>query len=200
MHINIHIAIGIIFTSVLHYFFKFNLFEYVFIMILSFICDFDIFFSKIAKNHNHRLFITHSIIPSIALIIVGFILIIYFNNYVIFLGGLSYLFHILIDTFDWGTNVFYFPKKQTGFKLLVSNEENKNIQYYLSQYKLPESYFDAKYYENKFCMGIEIIIFFSMLIVVILFAFEYFFLISIYFLGLGFHLSRHYHLKKLERD
>ena len=41
------------------------------IVFSAFICDFDVFFSKYAKDHNHRNLITHSIIPSIIVIVLG---------------------------------------------------------------------------------------------------------------------------------
>lgn len=200
MHINVHIAIGIIITSIVHYFFHLNVIEYLFILLLSFICDFDVLFVKLTKNQNHRLFLTHSLIPSLILIVIGSIIMLFYNYIVIILGGASYLIHILIDTFDWGTNLFYFPKKQNGFKLLMSVEEIENLPNYLSQYKHPASYFDLKYYNNNICLLIEITLFCSMLIIVFIFALEYFYFISLYFLGLGFHLSRHYQLKESEKD
>ena len=200
MHINIHIAVGIIITSILHYFFNFNLIEYLFILLLSFVCDFDILYTKYAKNQNHRLYFTHSLIPSTILIIIGVVVILFFDYNVILLGGFSYMFHILIDTFDWGTNLFYFPKKQNGFKLLISLEELENLPRYLSQYKNPGSFFDTKYYNNNICMMIEITLFCIMLIIVVIFALEYIYFISFYFIGLAFHLSRHYQLKKSERN
>jgi hypothetical protein len=199
MHINVHIAIGIITTSILHYFFNFNFIEYSIVLFLSFVCDFDIFLAKLAKNQNHRLYITHSLIPSTILIVIGIIIMIYFNNNVILLGGLSYMLHIIIDTFDWGTNLFYFPKRQNGFKFLMSLEETENLPYYLSKYKNPSSFFDTKYYTNSICITIEICLFCAMLIVVSIFALEYLFFITLYFIGLAFHLSRHFHLKKLEK-
>ena len=108
MHINSHFGIGIIFASILNYFYAFNLFEFSLIVVSSFICDFDVFLSKFAKDHNHRMLITHSIIPSVIIIIIGLIL----NWLVLTLIGITYFIHIVIDTFDWGTNFFYIQKKQ----------------------------------------------------------------------------------------
>lgn len=183
-----------IFTSILHYFFSFNLVEFLLIVIFSFISDFDVFFSKYAKDHNHRMLISHSIIPSILIILLGII----FNWLALIFSGVAYFIHIIIDTFDWGTNLFYFPKKQIGFKFLISNEEFNNISKYLKDYKKPESFFDTKYYNNKTCLGIEILLFILMLLFIILFAFQYVLIILIYFPFLYFHLQRHYYLKKCE--
>ncbi|MFX1502493.1 MAG: hypothetical protein ACFFDH_16145 [Promethearchaeota archaeon] len=196
MHINVHIAVGVITASFLHYFFNFTLLEFLLIVVFSFICDFDIFFSKFAKDHNHRLLITHSIIPSILAIIIGYIV----NWPALIIGGYSYFIHIFIDTLDWGTNILYFQKKQIGFKFLLSKEELDNLPKYLAEYKVPASFFDEKYYKNKICVGIEIILFLIMIIFVIIFALEYVFMILLYFLFLYFHLQRHFNLKRIENS
>jgi hypothetical protein len=166
---------------------------------LSFACDFDILFTKLAKNQNHRLYFTHSLIPSVILILIGIVIVLFFNYNILLLGGMSYLIHILIDTFDWGTNLFYFPKKQNGFKLLMSMEESQNLPFFLAQYKHPGSFFDAKYYNNVGCVAIEILLFCAMIVIAVIFALEYVYFIIFYFIGLAFHLSRHYHLKKTEK-
>ncbi|MFX1310138.1 MAG: hypothetical protein ACFE9M_06975 [Promethearchaeota archaeon] len=196
MHINVHIAIGVIITSFLHYFFNFTVLEFVLIVIFSFICDFDIFLSKYAKDNNHRLLITHSIFPSIVVIIIGYIL----NWSALIISGFSYSFHIFIDTLDWGTNIFYFQKKQIGFKLLISKEEFENLPKYLAKYKVPASFFDEKYYNNKICLGVEIVLFILMIIFIVLFAPQYIILVLLYFIGLYFHLQRHFTLKKIEKN
>jgi len=138
--------------------------------------------------------ITHSIIPSIILILLGLI----FNWLAIIFSGILYFIHILIDTFDWGTNLFFIQKKPVGVKMLISEEELNNLPKYLANYKYSESFFDEKYYTNKACLAIEIIIFVIMMVSIIIFALEYIYIIIFYFIGLYFHLIRHYHLKKLE--
>ncbi|MFX0002018.1 MAG: hypothetical protein ACFE9C_01125 [Candidatus Hodarchaeota archaeon] len=196
MHINFHFAVGLIFASILNIFFNFTLLEFILIVLFSFICDFDVFFNKYAKDHNHRLLITHSIIPSIVIIIIGYI----FFLPPLILSGFSYSIHIFIDTLDWGTNFFYFQKKQVGFKFLISKEEFENLSQYLAEYKLPASFFDEKYYSNKICLGIEFIIFVLMVIFIVIFALEYFLMIFLYFIWLFFHLYRHFTLKKIEKN
>jgi len=163
-------------------------------VIFSFICDFDVFFSKYAKDHNHRMLITHSVIPSLIIILLGFI----FNWLALIFSGILYLIHILIDTFDWGTNLLFLNKKPVGIKMLISEEELANLPKYLANYKHDESFFDEKYYTNKACLAIEIIIFVIMMVNIIIFALEYIYIVIFYFIGLYFHLTRHFHLKKLE--
>lgn len=196
MHINFHFAVGIIFTAILNFFLNLTILEFILIVSFSFICDFDIFLSKYAKNNNHRLLITHSIIPSLFIITFGLI----FYLPVLLLCGLSYSIHIFIDTFDWGTNIFYFQKNLIGFKLLISKEESENLPKYLAKYKIPASFFDEKYFSNKVCMSLEALIFILMLVSIFFFAIDYLFMISIYFLWLYFHLHRHFTLKKIENE
>jgi hypothetical protein len=194
MHINSHFAVGVIFASILHNFYGFSLFEFIIIVLFSIVCDFDVFFAKFAPNHNHRMLISHSILPAFFVILFGIIL----NLPFITFGGLAYSIHVVIDTFDWGTNFFYFNKKIFGLKLLISKEEAENLSEHLSKFKKKESFFDSKYYSNKVSLGIEVILFVLMVIFITLFAFEFVLVSLFYFLGLYFHLSRHFMLKKIE--
>lgn len=196
MHINSHFAVGVILASIFTYYFKLTLFEYLLIIITSFLCDFDVFFSKYARDHNHRNLITHSIIPSLIIILLG----VSFNWFALIISGMTYFLHVFIDTFDWGTNFFYFPHKTIGFRLLISKEEEDNLESYLSEYKVKASFFDFKYYNSNFLLFSEIIIFVLMISSVFLFTIEYFFVIFFYFPLLFFHLSRHYKFKKIEED
>jgi len=194
MHINSHFAVGVIFSSILNYFYNFYLIEFVFIVLFSFLCDLDVFFAKYAKNHNHRMLISHSIIPGFLILVFGIII----NWPAIAFSGAAYSIHIIIDTFDWGTNFFYFQKKQIGLKLLITKEEFENLPEYLSKYKKAESFFDSKYYSSRISLGIEVIVFILMMVSIILFAFQFIFIVFIYFLGLYFHLDRHFKLKRIE--
>jgi len=194
MHINSHFAVGIIFASTLNYFYSFSLFEFVFIVLFSFVCDFDVLFAKYAINHNHRMLISHSIIPGFVILLFGIII----NWPVLAFIGTAYSMHIIIDTFDWGTNFFYFQKKQVGLKLLITKDEFDNLPKYISKYKKAESFFDQKYYSSRVSLGIEAILFIQMIIFIIIFAFEFVLISLFYFLGLYFHLSRHFKLKKIE--
>ncbi|MFW9878433.1 MAG: hypothetical protein ACFFG0_35575 [Candidatus Thorarchaeota archaeon] len=140
--------------------------------------------------------ITHSILPGLIITILGLL----FNWTFIIISGFSYLIHVIIDTFDWGTNFFYFQKKQVGLKLLITKDEFKNISKHLSKFKRPESFFDKKYYGNIVCVITEILIFILMIFFITIFALEYLIIISIYFIFLAFHLQRHFNLKKIESN
>jgi len=194
MHINSHFAVGVIFSSILNYFYNFTLIEFVFIVLFSFLCDLDVFFAKYAKNHNHRMLISHSIIPGFLILVFGIII----NWPAIAFSGTAYSIHVIIDTFDWGTNFFYFQKKQIRLKLLITKEEFENLPEYLSKFKKAESFFDSKYYRSRISLGIEVIVFILMMVSIILFAFQFIFIVFIYFLGLYFHLDRHFKLKRIE--
>ena len=194
MHINSHFAAGVIFASILSYFYSFSLFEFAFIVLFSFICDLDVFFAKYAINHNHRMLISHSIIPGFLMLLFGIII----NWPVLAFSGATYSLHVAIDTFDWGTNFFYFQKKQIGLKLLISKKEFENLPTYLSKFKKVESFFDSKYYSSKVSLGIEAMLFILMMVFILLFALQFIIIIILYFIGLFFHLSRHFKLKSIE--
>ena len=166
------------------------------IVLASVISDFDVFFSKYAKDHNHRNLITHSVFPSIIIFVLGII----FYWPALIISGFSYFIHVFVDLFDWGTNFLYFPKKTFGPRLFMSKEEEDKLSLYLAQYKNPASFFDFKYYNDKVALTIEALLFILMMIFIIVFAFEYILIVIIYFLGLYFHLSRHFHLKKIENN
>ena len=164
-------------------------------MFSAFLSDFDVFFSKYAKDQNHRNLITHSIIPSVILIGLGFL--IYWPALII--SGFAYFMHVFVDMFDWGTNLLYFPKKTYGPRLFMSKEEEENLSNLLTQYKNGASFFDFKYYNSKVALSIEALLFILMMVFIIALAFEYILISLVYFLGLFFHLSRHYRLKKFEK-
>lgn len=128
------------------------------------------------------------------MLIIGIIV----NWPVLVFSGAAYSLHVIIDTFDWGTNFFYFQKKPIGLKLLITKEEFENLPEYLSKFKKAESFFDSKYYGSRICLGIEVILFVLMMVFIILFAFQFIFIVLIYFLGLYFHLYRHFKLKRFE--
>ena len=194
VHINTHFAIGIIIASIFNFFFNFNILEFSMILIFSFISDFDVFFSKYAKDRNHRMLITHSIIPGTIIVIIGYLI----DWPALFISGYCYVLHVILDTLDWGTNLFYFQKKQIGLKLLISKEEFKNLSEYLNEYKNPASFFDQKYYNNKVCLLSDVVIFILMITFVIIFAIQYALITLFYFIFLLFHLYRHFALKKTE--
>ena len=193
MHINIHYAIGIIIASIKHLFFQFTLFEFFVIVLSAFIIDFDVIFSKYGKDHNHRNLITHSIWPSGLVLILGIILF----NLVLTICGITLIIHILIDTFDWGTNFFY-SGKTLGLKLLISPEEEKNMKEILSKYKIAHSYFAFKYYNNRGCKIVEILVCILMLVTNLIFASEFWYFLFFYFIFLGFHLYGYKKLKEIE--
>lgn len=139
--------------------------------------------------------ITHSVLPGVVLSIMG----VFMFYPILLIGGLSYILHISIDTFDWGTNFLGFHKELWGPKLLITKEEQRNLESYLNQYNNPSSFFDFKYYDNKGCLFLEGLLFILMLVFLIIFAFEYILFTLAYFPFLFFHLWKHYSLKLEEQ-
>ena len=191
MHINVHFGIGLIIASVTHYFIQLNFFTFSFIVLCGFISDFDIIFKKYAKDHNHRLLISHSIYPSLIIIIIGIIL----NEIWVLMGGIAYFCHILIDLIDWGTNFFY-NKKMFGLRILLSPEERNDLSHIIND-KSPnrQLFFVHRYYSSKVMIFLEIIIGISTFIAVFVFAINYWYFIFGYLFFFGFHLSEYIGLK-----
>ena len=140
--------------------------------------------------------ISHSIIPSVVVVILGLIL----NWIALVICGICLFIHVFVDTFDWGTNLFYFPKKLVGLKLLITKDEFENLDKYLAQYKQNESFFDFRYYSCKVCLVLEGILFILMMMFSVGLAIVYLIIIPLYFMGLFFHLSIHFKLKKIEAE
>ena len=195
MHVNVHFAIGVIIASIFHYFLDFTLFEFILIIGCSFIMDFDVFFSKFAPDNNHRMLVTHSILPGVILVIIGLII----SWPALYLGGFAYIVHSIIDTFDWGTNLFGFNKKPFGAKLLITKEELNNLPEILADYKINKSFFDFRYYDSKVILIIEAILLVLMVVFIVIFAFEYILVCLLYIPLLIFHVSGYLHLKKVEK-
>ncbi len=140
------------------------------------------------------MFITHSIIPFLIL----FLIAILSWNFLIFIYSLSYLFHIIIDTIDWGANILYIPKRLVGPKILITEEESKEIEQLLLNYKIPFSFFNFRYYKNKTILSLELLIFVLMILSMIVFALEYMYFTIFYLLAIFFHIVIHNRLKKIE--
>jgi hypothetical protein len=194
VHINTHFAIGIIIASIFHGLYNFTLLEFGFIVVCGFIMDFDIFFTKYARGGNHRMLVSHSILPGVLILIIGLFLI----WSALIIGGLSYIIHITVDTLDWGTNFFGIHKKPFGPKYLITKEELENIDEILSQYKIKKSFFDFRYYNKKIVLVIELILLIGMIISLVIFALEFILISIIYIPFLLLHVLGYLQMKKIE--
>ena len=194
MHINFHFAIGVIIASFFNSYFQFTLLEFLMIIGCSFIMDFDIFFSKYAPDNNHRMLITHSIIPGVILIVFGVL----FIWPALYLSGAAYVIHSIIDTLDWGTNFLGFQKKPWGPKFLITKEELENLDKILENYKIKKSFFDFRYYANDKVKIAEGIVAALMILFIYIFAFEYILVVLLFIPLLLFHISGYIHLRRVE--
>jgi len=195
MHINVHFGIGLIIASVTHYFIPLNFFTFSFIVLCGFISDFDIIFKKYAKDNNHRLLITHSIYPSLIIIIIGIIIGIIFNYIWLLMGGIAYFCHILIDLIDWGTNFFFFNKKMFGIRILLSPEERIDLSHVINDKENRQFFFVQRYYSSKLMIFLEIIIGISTFIGVFVFSIKYWYFLFGYIFFFAFHFSEYIELK-----
>ena len=88
--------------------------------------DFDIIFTQILKEKNHRRYLTHYLPFWVLISIIA-----YFVNLLIFFFSIGICYHLLFDWFDWGLPII--PHKQNSPltpHLLKGHDKN-----------LPESYF-----------------------------------------------------------
>ena len=190
MHINVHIGMGIIIASLTNYFIPLNIFTFSFIILCGFLLDFDIIFKKYAKDHNHRMLISHSIYPSLIIIIIGIIL----NEIWVLMGGIAYFCHILIDLIDWGTN-FWFNNKMFGLRILLTPEERVDLSHVINDKENRQFFFVQRYYSSKLMIFLEIIVGISMFIALFVFAINYWYFLFGYIFFFAFHLSEYIGLK-----
>lgn len=206
MHSNVHYAIGLFIASVTAIFLSLNVFEYAFIVFCSTIPDLDFIFKKFARDGNHRNFITHTVYPSIIMIVVGILVdifyfgtilnIIYFHQ-VIWIGGIAYLSHIMIDFIDWGLNPF-FTNHHFGFYLLITQHE-KNLAHPRTvidrERKKDQWFFVKRYYSTRTVLLLDTIISIAGFLSVFAFTPQFWYFPIGMFLLLEYHL---YQKKKAE--
>ncbi len=125
MHSNVHFAVGVLIASIAHFLLPMNIWFFILVILSAVLADLDVFASKIALQNNHRNLFTHSIYPSLILIAIGVPIAIFWNIHVIWLAGIAYGSHILLDCFDWKTRLFY-GKKHFGWAFLITLDE-KNL-------------------------------------------------------------------------
>ncbi len=136
------------------------------------------------KVQNHRMLITHSLIPPLIMFFVGICI----NWTVLWVAGISYLIHVLVDTIDWGTNLLGFHKMPVGLKILITNEEIKNLPEILKNYDPWYKFFDDRYYSNRNLLSIEAILLLFMLMASIFLALKYLIYVLGYFVFLAYHV------------
>jgi len=189
LHINTHIALGIIITLLYSYLLNPIYIEVFIVFCFSFLIDFDFILSKYAKNRNHRVLPTHGIMIYLFLIPFGFLLPIFF-----FLS-VAGVVHVFIDCIDWGTAILSPFSKKIYFGILPKPPENIISEKSLNK---RQCWFTLTYYKSKILMSIEIIIFIISIISIILINLFYWWFLIFYFLFLFIHLFSFYKCKNLK--
>lgn len=200
MHMNVHFAVGIIIASITTYFIPTtNIFEYLFIVLCSIGPDFDFILAKFTKEKNHRNFFTHTIYPSLIILVIGIIISNIFGFNYIWIGGLAYISHIGLDCLDWGVKIFY-TKNTFGLFLLITQDE-KNLHSDLEKFITSEGKEDAfffidRYYRNILVLTIDIFLSILGFALMFLFSPQFWYVFFGYFLCLEFHLYQKRKAKK----
>jgi hypothetical protein len=190
MHINVHVALGIIIATIAGQFIDLTFWYFGFIVFFSIFPDFDIIFKKFAFEKNHRNLFPHSIyIPSFMLII-GIIL----NNIIMIFCAIGYFIHLFADTFDWGLDLF-FSKKTVGLSLLLTLDERINLPTILEKYPIPQFFFIHRYYHTLWVILTEILVFGAMMILLLGFEPLFWYFIFIYLAAVLVHFVEYNEIK-----
>ena len=182
MHSSLHFAIGIIIAGLTKPFYPAGFWPFAFIVGCSFGPDFDIIFSKYAKDFNHRNLFTHSVYIPLGLIIVGFSM----QNPWILIGGISYFCHLLPDLLDWGTNLWS-TGKTVGYQILLEVEERGKVLDIIKDLPEPHWFFIERYYNSTIIKIIEMGSFIVMVSCFIWLVPSNWYFIFGYMATLGFH-------------
>ncbi|MBD3229254.1 MAG: hypothetical protein GF329_13810 [Candidatus Lokiarchaeota archaeon] len=187
MHINTHVAIGII-LSLLYYYFIYPIFiQVISIFFFSFIIDFDFLFSRYAVNRNHRVLPTHGIILYIILFLFGFL------HPLFFFLGFAGISHVLIDSIDWGVGILSPFTKKIYFGYLPRPPEEVIDE---NRLRNKQCWFTLTYYNSKLLIIIDIIITTLAIIAIFLINISYWWYLLVYSFFLFVHLYSYYQCKK----
>ena len=187
MHINTHVALGIILSLIYSYFISQIFINVIAIFSMSFLIDFDFLFSKYAKNRNHRVLPTHGIIIYLILLPFG----VFFPIFSFL--GLAGLIHILIDCLDWGVGIFSPFSKKIYFGILpkpskeIINDDSLRRR---------QCWFISTYYKSKILMFVDILIIGISIILLFLINVWYWWYYLIYSFFLALHITSYFRCKK----
>lgn len=174
MHISQGIIVAMLFLSSL------CLIEFCIVVAFPFIIDLDFLLSKYAKNRNHRLLITHSLIPYICLLVIG----IFFPLFLIL--GICGVVHILTDTIDWGTALFA-PFYNEPIGGILPNPPKEIVE--IPNYRKRQCWFAITYYKSLILLFIEVLFGVIAILLIIFFNIWYIWITSFYFLFIVLQLK-----------
>ena len=187
LHINTHIATGIILSMFYSFFINNDILSIIIICCFSFLIDFDFIFSKYAKNRNHRILPTHGI--TLYLIILPFGI---FNS-IFYFVGLAGIFHVLMDCIDWGVGLFSPISKKIYFGILPKPPENIINE---ESIRKRQCWFTLTYYNSKILLIVEVLVLILSIFLVIYVNFSFWWFYILYSLFLMVHLYSFYRCKK----
>jgi hypothetical protein len=194
MHTTVHVALGIIIASISSFFFQMNFWTFSVIAICGFAPDFDIVFSKKARDWNHRNLITHSIyMPSIILGI-GII----FSISWIIIAAISYISHLSMDLIDWGTDLFH-TNKTVGIAFLLKPLSENHTQEEIKTNPHAKWFFLELYFGSKGLKFYETLLCIIMVLMLFIFSPIYWYFIVLYIAAFIFHLVEYLEFKHLSQ-
>jgi len=198
MHINTHVAIGII-LSLLYYKFIDNfLFNTILIFCICFLIDFDFMLSKYVKTKNHRILPTHGLFIYFLFILIFYIISLFgFYIPIILFIGIAGISHVLIDCIDWGIGLLSPFSNKIFFGILPKPPESIINEQSLRK---RQCWFTTTYYKSKLLLIIDIIIFIISIISLIYLNILFWWYYLIYFFFLTIHLLEYYKCIKYKQN
>ncbi|MHA1371550.1 MAG: metal-dependent hydrolase [Promethearchaeota archaeon] len=198
MHANTHLAFGAIIGLIIKIImpFSFSFLEFSVIVLAACAPDVDFILSRYARSHNHRYLPTHSIfVGLIPMILASFLILVLEMKssfiFMILFGSINLIGHVLLDSIDWGVNIFM-NNKLIGWKYLYGK---KSIESFCSEafiYQNKATLFYIRYYRSKFIIFVEISAFSCMLLLFSLtmniYGGLHWLFVFLYFILLGYHL------------
>jgi hypothetical protein len=204
IHLNAHLALGVFTTLVFTMIFpgQLSFFEIAACILSACAIDADFVLSKHARQNNHRLLPTHSIVIPIACFVIAIIIAAgwpAWNSLALtaMICGINVLVdHDLVDSLDWGLN-FFLTGKIVGKKILIGDKTPEEYYQLASKYSPSYSAFLKKYYHSNVMRALEITAFALMVIMILLTwnaaGHDFWWVVICYAGLLGFHF---YHYNK----
>jgi hypothetical protein len=194
MHTTVHYASGLILASIAHAFLGLNFWVFGCIVASPILPDVDIFFSRYAKDQNHRTLFTHSLYLGLAAVLIGLLS----QRVWIVIIGMGYLTHLSFDLIDWGTNLFY-TGKMYGCHRLLTRHEKADVNFYDVNNKQDPWFFFDRYYGSPITLTFEIVTPVLGITLLFLYAPLFWYFLFGYIAVFIFHLTLYIEVQRLKR-
>lgn len=183
MHINSHYLLGMIVAIISYYYFQYTFLITLLIIAGAVAQDGDFLLSKWAPFNNHRRLFTHSVWPTIIILLIGLITM---TSWIIFIS-ISVFTHIFVDMLDWGVN-FWYNGKLIGPAVLLPEKDTSHLDLPSMGYYYRKFFFTNTYMHSKWFLLTDFVLLILTVFLMVVTQFPWIFLIMGYVLAWGYHL------------